>query len=810
MRIGGLASGMDTDSIVEQLMTVERAPLDKLEQQKQTYEWQRDSYREVNTKLSTLDTYIADNLLFKTFNSKTATSSNSDYVTATATGSASGTLTIEGVSQLATAARGIGNQVNATGSTTLGTLFNNSSVAFPTSNNYIELRAIKSDGTLSTEKTRIDYSSDMTIDQFISKVNGSNAGVNAVFENGRLSITAKNTGDVKGDSEIVVDYGGEVFKAFGFQDPTNIISKEGKNAIFQVNGIATERSSNAFTISGYSITLKNTFNSDSTVNALLESAYKTWRNARTDLTSLQATFNDKNIAYQSALDSFNAVKDTNFLQQELTTPGLSDKYKSVKNTEILTKLSYEQFNALKDLTIDTTSESAIGASINNLSSELFTTEEKEALKVFTGAELTSLQNIEATEEEFNELKRVANLEATYESMDKSVLAQLTEEDYNKLSSYDLTGDNPLEAITDPTLKEKMSSLKSEQIKSLGELSQEQFTAFTTLAAKEEELELSKLEEEMKKAESDITVTTERRDDAKSVLEKLFKENGILTEDATTADLNNLLVNEYSLDNLPQVPNPEPNEVSAVTLTSTTDVEDMVTKIKDFVTKYNTLIKELNDLTKEEKYRDYKPLTTLQREGMEESEIKLWEEKSKSGLLKNDTIIQNGLSAMRSLIYQSNPEVANTKFNTLYSIGITTSSNYLEGGTLEIDETKLRKALEEDPDAVTTLFRNSEGKQNDTVIVNGETKTADTRGFLQKLRGTMDTITANIEKRAGRSSMNQSQYTLGKNLKEVEDSISTWKDKLSMLEDRYWKQFTAMETAISKANSQFSLFSTTTA
>lgn len=50
MRIGGLASGMDIDSIVEKLMVAERMPMDKLEQQKQIYEWQRDAYRDVNKR----------------------------------------------------------------------------------------------------------------------------------------------------------------------------------------------------------------------------------------------------------------------------------------------------------------------------------------------------------------------------------------------------------------------------------------------------------------------------------------------------------------------------------------------------------------------------------------------------------------------------------------------------------------------------------------------------------------------------------------------------------------------------------------
>jgi len=243
------------------------------------------------------------------------------------------------------------------------------------------------------------------------------------------------------------------------------------------------------------------------------------------------------------------------------------------------------------------------------------------------------------------------------------------------------------------------------------------------------------------------------------------------------------------------------KAQAVTMTSTTNVDDIVNKIKEFVTTYNGFIKNLTDQTKETKYRDYAPLTSEQREEMSESEIKLWEEKAKSGLLRGDTLIREGLSNMRALVYQSNPGI-DSKYNTLFSIGITTTKNYNDGGTLEIDEIKLRKVLEEDPDAVEKLFKNSEGKKED--VVDG--KTVDTRGYLDKLRESMKSFEISIEKKAGRSTMTDSQYAIGKNLMDTESRINTWKSKLENIEARYWKQFTAMEQAINKANSQSSMFS----
>ncbi len=237
---------------------------------------------------------------------------------------------------------------------------------------------------------------------------------------------------------------------------------------------------------------------------------------------------------------------------------------------------------------------------------------------------------------------------------------------------------------------------------------------------------------------------------------------------------------------------------------------MMNKIKEFVTTYNGLIKDLSEQTKETKYRSFAPLTDEQRKDMSENEIKLWEEKAKSGLLRGDTILRSGLSSMRALVYQENPAVSNPKFNTLFNIGITTTKNYNDGGQLQIDEKKLQKALEEDPDAVAALFSNLDGKQKDTITVtdkdgNITTKEADTRGYLQKLRGAMDSFKIDIEKKAGRASATEQTYSIGKNIVDTNKRIDTWQEKLKDIEARYWKQFSAMEQAINKANSQSSMF-----
>ena len=105
MRISGLATGMDIDSIVKDMVRAKRIPYDKMSQQKQTLEWKRDAYREMNTLLLGLREDTLNMRLSSSFLTKTTTSSNESKVTATANSTAgNATYTFSKVDRLATAA----------------------------------------------------------------------------------------------------------------------------------------------------------------------------------------------------------------------------------------------------------------------------------------------------------------------------------------------------------------------------------------------------------------------------------------------------------------------------------------------------------------------------------------------------------------------------------------------------------------------------------------------------------------------------------------------------------------------------------
>ncbi|ATP39086.1 flagellar hook protein [Solibacillus sp. R5-41] len=791
MRIGGLASGMDIDELVKKLMTAERAPLDKLFQKKTTYEWQRDAYRNVNTKTKAFDTYLADNLALKPLNSKTATSSNSNLVSAIATGKASGTLTIDGVSQLAEAGRGVGKQINATGSTKLSDL--------DITGTSIELSSIQKDGSMG-KPVKIEFDPNTTtVDDFVKKINTSTVGVSAVYEGGKLSITSKNTGDNKAGAEVQVTGGASVFGQLGFDSlkgkETGDLASGGKNAIFEVNGVATERASNAFEINGYNVTLKSTFNNTQTIASKYTAAQTERDNAKASLETGVDGKDSLNEAARKAKAAYDAIKggyDSKFasvLGSSALDTTEQAGYDKFNNKEFLSKLSDKDIEQLDKLNLDpnATREEMLAAISSSLDTEI-SPELKEKLHTLSKDQLVELSNVNETQ--LTNLRTEANRgikEDNYNTLGTGFLNGLSSDEITAIQGIDFTKDDPYEGLTiSDELKAKLDELSPDQKTALDNLSETDLTSFKELAAVQ-------IPHDAAKATSEVTEAARvagqsRLDNAEATLIKA-------TVDAEAAGI----LKDGAIDDEKVNAAPKANPV---TLNSTTNVDDMMKTITDFVDTYNAFVKDLTGQTKESKYRDYKPLSAEQKKDMSENEIKLWEEKAKSGLLRSDSLIQNGLTDMRSLVYQTNPGLSDSKFNSLYSIGITTSKNYNEGGTLEIDKEKLRKAIEEDPDAVEKLFKNSDGKTAD--VVDG--KVVDTRGYVDKLRESMENMKISIEKKAGRATMtSESQYSIGKSIQDTESRIKTWERKLEMIEARYWKQFGAMESAINKANQQSSMF-----
>ncbi|HET7626962.1 MAG TPA: flagellar filament capping protein FliD [Bacillales bacterium] len=226
----------------------------------------------------------------------------------------------------------------------------------------------------------------------------------------------------------------------------------------------------------------------------------------------------------------------------------------------------------------------------------------------------------------------------------------------------------------------------------------------------------------------------------------------------------------------------------VTVNTSTDTETIFESIKSFVDKYNETIEKINSELSEERYRDFQPLTDEQKKEMSDDDIENWEEKAKSGMLRNDSILTSGLSEMRLDLYSPVSGAANSAYDQLSEIGITTSTNYKDHGKLIIDENKLKAAIADDPNAVKELF---------TV----DTGSFDTSGLATRIEKTVEETIDRVEQKAGNAAMTYSQYFLGRKINDLDGKIDRFLDHLNDVEDRYYREFTAMEKAIQRANQQ---------
>lgn len=221
------------------------------------------------------------------------------------------------------------------------------------------------------------------------------------------------------------------------------------------------------------------------------------------------------------------------------------------------------------------------------------------------------------------------------------------------------------------------------------------------------------------------------------------------------------------------------------ITTQPSPDKSIETIKAFVETYNDLLSVMSTKIGEEKYRNYAPLTDEQKEVMKEKDIELWEEKAKSGLLKNDVILRNAITDLRSAI--------SSKLGDLSSIGITTGQ-YYEGGKLYLDEEKLKQAILNNPQKVNDLFRGS------SVDLNG--------GIFGVVSAAADKALDKIVLKAGTSKFStdlnsayKPESVMGRMLKDYNARIDAMQSRLTDMETRYYKQFTAMEQALNRYNAQ---------
>lgn len=251
----------------------------------------------------------------------------------------------------------------------------------------------------------------------------------------------------------------------------------------------------------------------------------------------------------------------------------------------------------------------------------------------------------------------------------------------------------------------------------------------------------------------------------------------LTSSNTTLDVNGLSLNLVSASD---------REVKVTVSNDSTAVYDA---IKDFVEQYNSALSEMNKYYYADSSRGYDPLTDDQKEAMSDEEVEKWETKIKDSLLRRDSTLSGILETFRTSLTGITVKASDGKTYSLANLGITTGKDYKEYGLLHI------KGDEDDTD-----YADSENTLQSMI-------NSDPDIVMEVMSGIASNLYNNINKKISTTTTMKSALSfyndkeMTKQMTQYKKDIKSWETKLSDMEDRYYKQFSAMETALSKLQSQ---------
>lgn len=296
MRITGMYSGMDTESIVQQLVSAKQIKVDNLKNDQKKLEWKQNAWQELNSKIYNLYSGTLSKLrLSSAFKNQKTTVSDATKASVKSNGAAvNGTQSLK-IKEVAKSGYLTGAKLNSdlkyTTSNLMAGISNDlvgqkisvtASVELEEGTKYklnekgevveatIDDKILESQGLLKLETakggekvrktTEISITEDMKISDFVGKLK--EAGVNASFDENyqRFYISAKDSGK---EGDFVINSAGNALELLGL-DPTKTITYkdnttgkasriEGKDAVIVLNDAEYKSSSNSFEINGLTI-----------------------------------------------------------------------------------------------------------------------------------------------------------------------------------------------------------------------------------------------------------------------------------------------------------------------------------------------------------------------------------------------------------------------------------------------------------------------------------------------------------------------------------------------------------------------------
>lgn len=187
MRMSGLMSGMDTESIIKELVSVKQTKVDDAKKAQTKLQWKQDAWKELNTKLKNLQAkYVANMRFVSSYSKRTTKVSNSNAVSViTGENAVNGVQSLQ-INQLAKTGYLTGAQIKAADGSSL------------TAASKLSDLGVTGEGTFNItaggKSVDITVNGDSTIYDVLNKLK--EAGVNANFDakNQRFFVSASASG----------------------------------------------------------------------------------------------------------------------------------------------------------------------------------------------------------------------------------------------------------------------------------------------------------------------------------------------------------------------------------------------------------------------------------------------------------------------------------------------------------------------------------------------------------------------------------------------------------------------------------------
>lgn len=772
-RLAGLISGIDTESLVLAATSKTQSKIDKQVQNKQKYSWKQSAVRtiaeamtEFNTKYLSYSTSKSNNILSSAFFNVASAKSSSSLVgitaTSTAARNAAANMRISKIAQLATATslRSNTKVMGESSSLTTGVI----------EENWVEKsKTVKSDSSLTFEYDGKEYTLEVSSNIDLSQTSNYSKLESTLYDqikkqklesdidltidkDGKISISAAD------DSKEVKVTGGNIADAFG-------ITGQSGNSI---SGEFTEMSYNrnlGDSLSGASITvdldgISKKINFDASDVEKYNTPDKLAEYLQDKLTTAYGTVSyiDSDGKTQDFYDADgNKVSkvSVNLVDGKLTFKTNEVKFDADGNASIT--------NGNTSIFSITASDSsaAVGAdgalkvetgTANRLNTTLTLDEVASQIGLTADSDGKYKMNINGVEFSFDGTKTVSNMMSEINS----------NADANVTMSYSSASDT-FSLIYDDTGAQGSITVQD--------------SGSSNLATKLFGANANDLVQRGQDAQIEVSF------DNGSTYQTVTRSSNSFSLNGVTLELNGTTDSTVSQD-------------APITFSSETNTQTLVDKIKDFINDYNNIVEMIGKLTTEARAKSdggsyYDPLTDSQRKEMDTDEIKEWETKAKQGILRNDSTLTTLNNKLRETMMSLNES---SGYKLLGNIGISTESGATKAySKLVIDEDKLYEACSTNPDEVEKLFTDSENgiAKNLKNVFTDYVGYTGSSGILYDLAG------------SSKSSVDQSSY--GTTIDDINDIITQLKTRLKNEQEREYSKYTAMETALSKLNSQASMF-----